>query len=99
MDLPAVWNQGYTGSGVTVALLDTGVTPVADLGARVAARVDFTSEQDGLDHFGHGTHMAGIIAGDGITAGDPWTGVAPRARVVSVKVAGAGWALSSAVMA
>ena len=59
MDLPSVWNQGYTGSGVTVALLDTGVSPVADLGARVAARVDFTSEQDGLDHFGHGTQRHG----------------------------------------
>jgi serine protease AprX len=89
MDLPAAWNQGFTGRGVTVALLDTGVSQVADLGNRVLARVDFTADQDGLDHFGHGTHMAGIIAGDGVTAGDPWTGVAPRADLVSVKVAGA----------
>jgi serine protease AprX len=89
MGLPSVWNQGYMGQGVSVAVLDTGVSQVADLGARVLARVDFTQGQDGLDHFGHGTHMAGIIAGDGTSAGDPWSGVAPRAKIVSVKVAGA----------
>ena len=87
MGLPNVWNQGYTGRGVTVALLDTGVSQVPDLGNRVLARADLTQEQDGWDHFGHGTHMAGIIAGDGTSAGDPWSGVAPRANLVSVKVA------------
>src|SRR5947208_610234 len=89
LGLPNVWNQGYTGRGVTVALLDTGVSQVPDLGNRVLARADLTQEQDGWDHFGHGTHMAGIIAGDGTSAGDPWSGVAPRANLVSVKVAGA----------
>ncbi|HEY3210011.1 MAG TPA: S8 family peptidase [Actinomycetota bacterium] len=79
----------YNGAGVTVALLDTGVSHVADLGNRVLARVDFTRDQDGYDRFGHGTHMAGIIAGDGSLSGGGWTGVAPRANLVSVKVAGA----------
>ena len=79
--------QAQSGSGVTVALLDTGVSQNADLGNRVLARVDFTPDQDGLDHFGHGTHMAGIIAGDGSLSGGTWSGVAPRANVVSVKVA------------
>ena len=79
----------YNGAGVTVALLDTGVNQNADLGNRVLARVDFTHHQDGLDHFGHGTHMAGIIAGDGTLSGGKWSGVAPGADLVSVKVAGA----------
>ncbi|HEV8419872.1 MAG TPA: S8 family peptidase [Actinomycetota bacterium] len=77
------------GSGVTVALLDTGITHVADLGNRVLARVDFTADHDGYDRHGHGTHMAGIIAGDGAASNGQWVGVAPKANLVSVKVAGA----------
>jgi serine protease AprX len=78
-----------TGSGVTVALVDTGVSRVADLGNRVLARVDFTPDHDGYDRYGHGTHMAGIIAGDGTSSNGQWVGVAPDANLVSVKVAGA----------
>jgi serine protease AprX len=76
--------QGDTGA---VASIDTGVTPNPNLGARLLARVDLTAERDGLDRYGHGTHMAGLIAGDG-TASSAFTGAAPEARIVSVKVAG-----------
>jgi serine protease AprX len=79
-----------TGAGVTVAVLDTGVAQSPDLDYRVRARIDLTSEQDGWDHFGHGTHMSGIVAGNGsLSYSDKWSGVAPDARLVSVKVAGA----------
>ena len=81
--------SAYTGTGVAVALLDTGVSQVPDLGNRVVARVDFTPEHDGYDRYGHGTHMAGIIAGDGSASGGGWAGIAPGANLVSVKVAGA----------
>src|SRR5207302_5987555 len=50
--------SAYSGAGATVALLDTGVNPNADLGIRVLAMVDFTPDHDGVDRFGHGTHMA-----------------------------------------
>ncbi len=64
------------------------MTPSADLGTRLLARIDLTSEGDGLDHYGHGTHMAGLIAGNGSLAGGAYPGAAPEAGLVSVKVAG-----------
>ena len=81
-----------TGKGVTVALIDSGVVPVDGLDdeGKVVNGPDlsFESQSDDtryLDTFGHGTHMAGIIAGN---AGD-FRGVAPDARLLSVKVASA----------
>jgi serine protease AprX len=82
------------GDGVGVALLDSGVVPLGGLdrpGALVVGP-DFSGEGDdrdlaGLDTFGHGTHLAGIIAGRDPQSG--FEGVAPGARVISVKVAGA----------
>ncbi|CAN5254041.1 hypothetical protein BH20ACT5_BH20ACT5_03650 [soil metagenome] len=91
-----VWRQAIglpslpptvTGEGVTVAVLDTGLTRNADLGDRVLARVDLTPDGGGYDDYGHGTHMTGIIAGDGTLSGGRWTGVAPDVGIVSVKVA------------
>ena len=79
---------GVDGSGVTVALLDTGVSQVDDLGNRVDARIDFTPGGAGEDGYGHGTHLAGVIAGDGSDSGGKWRGVAPGAHLISIKVAG-----------
>jgi serine protease AprX len=81
-------DDAYTGAGVTVAVLDTGVSKVSDLGNRVLARVDLTPDHDGEDSFGHGTHLAGIVAGSGAASDGRWRGVASRSRLVSVKVAG-----------
>jgi serine protease AprX len=80
--------DGIDGSGVTVALIDTGVARVADLGDRVLARVDFTPGGNGDDAYGHGTHLAGVIAGNGAASLGKWRGVAPGANLVSLKVAG-----------
>jgi serine protease AprX len=81
--------SGIDGSGVTVAMIDTGIARHEDFGHRVAARVDFTPGGAGDDQYGHGTHLAGVIAGDGGASGGKWRGVAPGAELVSVKVAGA----------
>jgi serine protease AprX len=97
------WAQGITGKGVDVALLDTGVVPVAGLDepGKVINGPDlsFDSQNPGLvslDTFGHGTHMAGIIAGrdDNVAAwqyANPatWTGIAPDASIVNVKLGSA----------
>jgi serine protease AprX len=80
---------GINGSGVTVAMIDTGIARHEDFGHRVVARVDFTPGGAGDDQYGHGTHLAGVIAGDGGASGGKWRGVAPGAELVSVKVAGA----------
>jgi serine protease AprX len=85
--LPAVPNR-WQGDNVTVASIDTGVTPSADLGNRLLARIDFTDDHDGIDTFGHGTHIAGLIAGDGTLSDEAFEGAAPEANLVSVKVAG-----------
>src|SRR4051812_19407087 len=85
------WQAGATGQGVDVALIDTGVTQVEGLSSdKVVYGPDLSFDSQSattayVDSFGHGTAMAGIIAGnDGISGG--YTGVAPDARVVSVKV-------------
>ena len=89
----AAWAGGTAGAGVTVAVLDTGVSPVPDLAGRVVAGPDFSGERNSThDSFGHGTVMAGIVAGDGATSrglpGGAYVGMAPKAKVLSVKVAG-----------
>jgi serine protease AprX len=96
-----MWNDGYRGAGVDVAVIDTGVTPVN--GLRTPGKVihgpdlSWESQSPGarhLDSYGHGTHMAGIIAGrgDGVPATvqqgeERFTGVAPGSRIVSLKAA------------
>ena len=95
----AYWKAGYTGQGVGVALIDTGVTPVEGLNAgNVVYGPDLSLDSQSpsltqLDSYGHGTHMAGIIAGRDATAASPYSGdptdfvgMAPGAHVVSVKV-------------
>ena len=91
------------GAGVGVALVDTGVAETPDLQGRLVRGVDLSGEDDGADHYGHGTFMAGLIAGDGSASssgGVRHVGVAPAATVVSVKVAGAdGSTTTSSVIA
>jgi serine protease AprX len=96
------WNDGFTGKGVDVALLDSGVVEVDGLrGDKVLYGPDLSFENArgdlrNKDTFGHGTHMAGIIAGrdDATTevrkGNDAnFLGMAPDSRVVSLKLADA----------
>jgi len=86
------WNAGYTGKGVDVALIDTGVAPVPGLSTqgKIVNGPDLSLESQNprlryLDTNGHGTFMAGIIGGnDGQPGG--YRGVAPDSRILSVKV-------------
>jgi serine protease AprX len=91
MNLGSNWSLD-AGAGVGVALVDTGVNATSDLrGDRLVHGPDLSGDHDGIDHYGHGTFMAGLIAGDGTASskgGVRHVGVAPGATVVAVKVAG-----------
>ncbi|MDQ1423322.1 MAG: serine protease AprX [Acidimicrobiaceae bacterium] len=87
-----LWSRGIDGSGIGVALIDSGVAPVPGLDGEGklinGADLSFDSQSDAMqyvDAYGHGTHMASIIAGDDGTNSD-FSGVAPGAHIVSVKV-------------
>jgi subtilisin family serine protease len=83
---PSAWSQGYQGEGIVVAVADSGVDLThPDLAGRVAASRNFTAEED-RDLFGHGTHVASIIAGSGTASSDKYKGVAPGATLISAKV-------------
>ena len=92
INVKQLWSHGVDGSGIGVALIDSGVAPVPGLdGAGKVingADLSFDSQSESLrylDAYGHGTHMASIIAGnDGTRSG--FRGVAPGAHIVNVKV-------------
>ncbi len=85
---PAAWAAGLTGAGVTVAVLDTGVkADHPDLAGKIVEAVDFTGTlPDASDDVGHGTHVAGIIAGTGAASGGRYRGIAPDASLIVGKV-------------
>ncbi|MEU6251418.1 S8 family peptidase [Streptomyces sp. NPDC047043] len=84
---PTAWAKGYTGKGVKVAVLDTGIdTTHPDLKPQVIESKNFTTAKDTIDHFGHGTHVASIIAGTGAKSGGKYKGVAPDAKLLNAKV-------------
>jgi serine protease AprX len=81
---------GDTGQGVTVAVLDTGIDNLPDFAGRLIGGVDLTGGNDPFhDSYGHGTFVAGLIAGDGASSDGQYSGEAPGADLVSIKVAGA----------
>jgi hypothetical protein len=82
---PAVWASGFTGKGVRVAVVDTGIDAThPDLQGQVVAAKDFSGEGPG-DLAGHGTHVAATIAGKGVVTNGRGRGVAPDAQLVDAK--------------
>ncbi|MFI7064099.1 S8 family peptidase [Kribbella sp. NPDC050124] len=84
---PEAWQAGYTGKGVKVAVLDTGIDAThPDLVGKVEASQSFITGQAVADGHGHGTHVADTIVGSGAASGGRYKGVAPDATLLVGKV-------------
>jgi serine protease AprX len=90
-----VWNQKplLQGQGIGVAVIDSGINYSPDFYTRkglnrVVAAVSFQEgyNQSTFDAYGHGTHIAGIVGGNGDSSGGKYIGVAPLVNLINVKV-------------
>jgi serine protease AprX len=109
----AAWQSNYTGAGIGVALIDSGVNAHPDLfttGLFPTSRVVYNQsfvpgDSSATDAYGHGTHIAGLIAGNGASSTGPlysqnFKGIAPKVNIVNLRVLDAnGSATDSAVIA
>ncbi len=109
INAPQVWSKGFNGTGIGVAVIDSGINPVDDLSALVTVgkgkdatlvplgtRVVYSQSflplpYDATDQFGHGTHVAGLIAGNGTDSTGPafyrtFSGSAPNANLINLRV-------------
>jgi serine protease AprX len=96
VNAPVAWNSGWDGSGIGVAVIDSGIDSHPDLlstqsgQSRVLYRQSFIGGVQN-DDFGHGTHVAGIVAGSGATSNVPGSshvlsGIAPNANLLDLRV-------------
>jgi serine protease AprX len=113
VNAPAAWKSNYTGTGIGVALIDSGVNAHPDFyttsllpSSRVVYNQSFVSgDSDAGDDYGHGTHIAGLIAGNGVSStgflfSHSFKGIAPNANIVNLRVLDAnGIATDSTVIA
>ncbi len=82
-----LWAKGITGKDVVVAVIDTGIAQHPDVKDRIIGFQDMVNgKTEAYDDQGHGTHCAGIVAGNGTASAGKYKGVAPEAKLVGVKV-------------
>jgi serine protease AprX len=97
-NVPSAWSSGYNGAGIGVAVIDSGINDShpdlwnsAENKSRVVYRQDFTgtantnSSGGKYDLYGHGTHVAGIIGGNGYLSSGNYEGVAPAVNLVDLR--------------
>ena len=89
MDVTFPHDKGYQGEGITIAVIDTGVAPHDDLirpDNRIIGFKDIINKKElPYDDNGHGTHVAGIIAGNGYSSKGKYMGIAPKANILAIK--------------
>lgn len=88
VNVDRLWAKGIDGKGITVAIIDSGIDKNhPDLEGRVVAEKNFVDDEVSADDLlGHGTMVAGIIAGSGAASGGKYKGIAPGASLLNVKV-------------
>lgn len=89
MNVESLYNQGFDGTGVTIAFIDTGVHSHIDFVVpknRIIVFKDFVNfEQSFYDDNGHGTFVTSVACGNGLAGGKHFCGVAPNANIISLK--------------
>lgn len=92
VNAPYAWNIGYDGTGIGVAVIDSGTQDAADLqDASKKNRIIFkrsyiTGTTGTVDVYGHGMHVTGLIAGNGQSSSGQYVGVAPNANILNLRV-------------
>jgi serine protease AprX len=91
-----VWELGYQGEGVTVAVIDSGIRKEKDFeidpsrnqpSTRILERKSFNPDSTSPeDLYGHGTHVAGIVGGSGYKSDGAFAGIAPKINLISLKI-------------
>jgi serine protease AprX len=81
----------FTGSGLTIAVIDSGVAAGVDFDSRIIGQFDFTGGRYGVlsapfDDYGHGTHIAGLIGSNGSSSNNKYAGIAPTSKILALKV-------------
>jgi serine protease AprX len=87
LEIHRLHHRNLTGEGIAIAVLDSGVSNHPDLEGNIIAFQDFVHQRkEAYDDLGHGTHVSGIIAGTGKRSGGKYCGIAPGAKIVSLKI-------------
>ncbi len=80
----------FSGINTTIAVVDSGIAPNVDFGSRIVAQYVFSRGRQyytpPYDDYGHGTHVAGLIAASGTTSNNKYAGIASGAKLLSLKV-------------
>ena len=83
------YQEGFYGQGITTVVLDTGVYPHSDLRERILYFKDFVNRKKlPYDDCSHGTHVSGILCGSGKSSGGRFMGIAPKSKLIHLKVLG-----------
>lgn len=94
LDVRRVWEMGYDGSGIGVAVIDSGIATDRDFSvepgspfSRIRKQVGFNPNSfQTTDFYGHGTHVAGIVGGNGDASGGAYMGIAPKVDLINLKI-------------
>jgi serine protease AprX len=100
LNVDDVWAMGIDGTGIGVAIIDSGITKETDIKNAIKLQTSFSANSNTVnDVYGHGTHVAGIVAMDGSGSGGVYYGIAPGVDLYSLKVNdGTGMAYESDVV-